>query len=118
MCTGGNPLKGVGKVSSSPGVILGYDPAGVLSNDENTLAGGALGPTGQKIADPLNLGGGQTPAPPGAPPVTAEAARPGQRTSESFRRKQRGATVGGTLLTGPRGLTAQATTQRKTLLGG
>ena len=62
---------------------------------------------------------------PSPPPPAPQAPTPAPGTSgtigESFQKaaqKRRGSTVGGTLLTGPQGLTTAATTQQKTLLGG
>ena len=53
--------------------------------------------------------------PPVAPAAPTAAPAPGGARADA---RKRGARKGGTLLTGPRGLTEPATTQPKTLLGG
>ena len=67
-------------------------------------------------------GGGRAPSAPAAvPQAPSPAPLPSQAAGATTRReaaRRRGATVGGTLLTGPRGLTEQVTPQQKTLLGG
>jgi len=73
-------------------------------------------------------GGSRSPAPPPPPPLLPEAPQlpeqPASRTigkAGSTDRKRRAAATGegatGTILTGPRGVTAPGTTATKTLLG-
>jgi hypothetical protein len=68
------------------------------------------------------VGGGSAPSPPPMLPQAPTAApSPQGGAGSSFRKalqKKRGASFGGTLLTGPGGLTESANTQQKTLLGG
>jgi hypothetical protein len=82
-----------------------------------------------KLLEPpsLGFGGGGSPAPP--PPPTAAQSRAlippmlqspqGADAVAAVRRKAAsGRGYGGTIVTGPQGLTAPATTQQNTLLGG
>ena len=67
-------------------------------------------------------GGGSVPAPPPAMPAAPVPATDRTKAAgTSFReadRRNRGATKGGTLLTGSRGIVDSGSTQVKTLLGG
>ena len=53
-----------------------YDPAGVVTQDEDSPAGGVVGPIGQFAADPMNLTGVMTP-----PAVEAPTATPSVDTA-------------------------------------
>lgn len=99
--------------AKSPENIL-LDPAGLVTGNANTAAGGGMGELGEFAADPAGIYAG-APEAPKAPDAVAEA--PTAAAAAGKYRTGRAGSTGGTLLTGPRGLTKKATTQQKTLLG-
>ena len=104
MC--GNPFKAVKKVVSGTGKVLK----------------GGFKATADIVKAPFSILGGMTPSAAGGSEIARLPEAPvlpriGGGISSRRRAKQRRAAASSTILTGPQGLTGQATTGRKTLLG-